>query len=152
MVGSRVAERLKGGELVWQIADVVLSVIVNTYLFALLFKPVPDIRIRWRDVWAGAFFTSLLFVIGKVGLALWLGKGSIASTFGAAASVLILLVWIYYSSLIFFFGVALVSLQMAWQVTTLDIRDPANCLRRFRSNRDVGAATRRGGAEVPAPR
>ncbi|HEU5161659.1 MAG TPA: YihY/virulence factor BrkB family protein [Thermoanaerobaculia bacterium] len=103
-VGARVAERLRGGELTWQVADVLLSIAVNTFLFALLFKFVPDIRVRWRDVWTGAFFTSLLFVIGKVALALWLGKGSIGSTYGAAASFLILLIWIYYSSLIFFFG------------------------------------------------
>ncbi|HVR42886.1 MAG TPA: YihY/virulence factor BrkB family protein [Thermoanaerobaculia bacterium] len=103
-VGKHLAERLRGGELLWQVCDVLLSIVVITLLFAMLFKFLPDVRIEWRDVWTGAFFTALLFVIGKVALGIWIGRASFGSTFGAAASLLVLLVWIYYSSVILFFG------------------------------------------------
>ncbi|HUP65916.1 MAG TPA: YihY/virulence factor BrkB family protein [Thermoanaerobaculia bacterium] len=110
-VGRNVTDRLRGGQFMWQVLDVVLSVAVITLLFALLFKYLPDRRIDWRHVWTGAFFTALLFVIGKLGLALWIGRGSFESTYGAAASFLILLVWIYYSSVIFFFGAEFTQVQ-----------------------------------------
>lgn len=103
-VGKHIAGRLRGGELLWQLLDVGLSVAVITLLFAGLFKFLPDVRIQWRDVWTGAFFTALLFVIGKVVLGIYIGRKSFDSTFGAAASFMVLLVWIYYSSLILFFG------------------------------------------------
>jgi membrane protein len=80
------------------------SYLVITLLFALIFKYVPDVVIRWRDVWVGAAVTSLLFVIGKGAIGFYLGRGGLTSSFGAAASFAIILVWIYYSSQIVFFG------------------------------------------------
>ncbi|MGH9456720.1 MAG: YihY/virulence factor BrkB family protein [Thermoanaerobaculia bacterium] len=103
-LGKYLADRLRGGEVLWQALDVSLSIAVATLLFASLFKFLPDIRVEWRDVWTGAFFTALLFVAGKTAIAIWLGKRSLDSTYGAAASFMILLVWIYYSGLIFFLG------------------------------------------------
>lgn len=87
-----------------QIIDFVFSTGFITCLFALTFKYLPDAVIRWRDVWVGSFLTALLFVIGKYLIGFYLGNSDIASAYGAAGSVIILLVWIYYSSLIIFFG------------------------------------------------
>jgi membrane protein len=78
-----------------------------TVLFALIFKFLPDAKIAWSDVWVGAFLTAVLFSIGKVLIGLYLGKASIGSAYGAAGSLVVLLVWIYYSSLILFFGAEL---------------------------------------------
>jgi membrane protein len=75
-----------------------------TVLFAALFKLLPDAEIRWSDVWIGAAFTSLLFVIGKAGIGLYLGNSSVASVYGAASSLAVILIWVYYSSQILFLG------------------------------------------------
>ncbi len=81
-----------------------VSLIVITIVFALLFKYLPDAEIAWRSVWIGALMTSLLFVIGKSLLGLYLGSSQIATAYGAAGSLLIVLVWVYYSAQILFFG------------------------------------------------
>lgn len=85
-------------------ANVLLSFILITGLFAAIYKVMPDARIEWRDVRLGAAVTSLLFTFGKLIIGLYLGKASFASTYGAAASVVVLIVWVYYSGQIFFFG------------------------------------------------
>jgi membrane protein len=77
---------------------------VLTLLFAMMFKWLPDIDVEWRDVWLGAAVTALLFNIGKFLIALYLGKQGLESTFGAAASIVLILVWVYYSAQIVFFG------------------------------------------------
>jgi len=84
--------------------DVVASLIVITCLFALIFKLLPDTKIEWRDVWVGAALTAILFVIGKFAIGFYLGVSDVGSAYGAAGSVIVILVWIYYSSLILFFG------------------------------------------------
>ncbi len=81
-----------------------VSFFVITLLFAYIFKYLPDAEIDWGDVWIGALMTSLLFVIGKFLLGLYLGNSAIGSTYGAAGSVIIVLIWIYYSAQILFFG------------------------------------------------
>ena len=81
-----------------------ISFVVITLLFAMIFKLLPDARVRWRDVWVGAMGTSLLFTLGKSLIALYLGRESTSSAYGAAGSVIIILLWVYYSSLILFFG------------------------------------------------
>lgn len=84
--------------------NTVVSLGVITCLFAAIFKVLPDTRIAWRDVWLGAAVTALLFVVGKTAIGLYLGNTSVASTYGAASSVVVLLVWIYYSAQIVFLG------------------------------------------------
>lgn len=84
--------------------NIVVSLGFITLLFALIYKFLPDAIIRWRDVWVGSFLTALLFVIGKFGIGWYIGNSEIGSAYGAAGSVIIILVWIYYSSLIVFFG------------------------------------------------
>ena len=81
-----------------------ISLGVVTALFALIFKVLPDVRIEWRDVWIGASVTGLLFELGKFGLGFYLGREGTASGFGAASSVVLLLLWVYYASCILLFG------------------------------------------------
>ena len=73
-------------------------------LFALIFKFVPETKIAWKDVWVGAIATAFLFTIGKSLIGLYLGKAGVGSAYGAAGSVIVVIVWVYYSSMIFFFG------------------------------------------------
>ncbi len=87
-----------------QVIDLLLSVGSITLLFALLFKFLPDVQVAWRDVWIGAFITAILFTLGKYALGLYVGNSNVASPFGAAGALVILLVWIYYSAQIFFLG------------------------------------------------
>ncbi len=84
--------------------DLVLSVAVITALFAILYRFLPDVRLRWRDVTTGAFVTAILFTVGKQLIGLYLGQGSTASSYGAAGSVMVLLLWVYYASQIVLLG------------------------------------------------
>lgn len=93
-------------EVVLHLANILFSFLAVTVLFALLYKVVPDIHIEWRDVWIGAAFTSLLFAVGKFGIGLYLGKASVGSAYGAAGSLVVFMVWVYYSAQIFFIGAA----------------------------------------------
>jgi membrane protein len=91
-------------EVTMQVANSMLSLIVITALFAMIYKVMPDVSIEWRDVALGAIFTSLLFTGGKFLIGLYLGKSGFGSTYGAAGSLVIVLLWVYYSAQIFFFG------------------------------------------------
>ncbi len=96
--------RLIDLEITLQIANFIVSTGVITVLFALIFKLLPSTPIAWRDVWLGALVTSLLFALGKFAIGLYIGKSAIASSFGAAGALVVLLVWIYYSAQIFLLG------------------------------------------------
>jgi len=91
-------------EFVLQIVNTIISIGVITVLFALMYKFLPDAEIAWRDVWVGAFITSIFFSLGKTAIGIYLGNSAVASSFGAAGSLILLLVWIYYSAQILFFG------------------------------------------------
>ena len=95
---------LPAPEFVLQVLELVISFGVITGLFALMFKVLPDARVAWSDVWVGAALTSLLFTIGKFAIGLYLGKSDVGSAYGAAGSLVILLVWVYYSAQILLFG------------------------------------------------
>lgn len=88
----------------WQILNAAVSFGSATVLIAMIFKYLPDALIPWRDVWFGALITAVLFVAGKYLIGLYLGQASIGSVFGAAGSVVVFMVWIYYAGLIFLFG------------------------------------------------
>jgi membrane protein len=103
-MGRTMEQSLPGGAILWQVVDFVVPLAIFIPVFALLFKFVPDVKIRWKDVWVGAIVTSVLFVIGKVGLGLYLGRSGTTSAYGAAGAFMALLLWVYYSSLIIFFG------------------------------------------------
>lgn len=91
----------------WFVVDGAVSLMIFTLLFALIFKYMPDVLISWADVWVGSLLTASFFAIGKFAIGLYLGRSSIGSTYGAAGSLIVLLAWVYYSSLIFFFGAEL---------------------------------------------
>jgi membrane protein len=91
-------------EILWQIINLIISIGVITVLFAFIFKFLPDAEIAWRDVWLGAFVTALLFSLGKFLIGLYLGNSTVGSSFGAAGSLVLLLLWIYYSAQILLFG------------------------------------------------
>lgn len=93
-----------GGEQVLHALDLSISFAITTLLFALIYKFMPRAIIAWRDVWIGAAVTAFLFAIGKFLIGLYLGKASVASGFGAAGSLVILLMWVYYGAQIFLFG------------------------------------------------
>ncbi|MEP6887234.1 MAG: YihY/virulence factor BrkB family protein [Nitrospirales bacterium] len=95
---------LPGQEAVLHLANFVISFGVITLLFAMMFKLLPDAKVAWRDVWIGAGLTSLLFTIGKFLIGLYLGKADVGSAYGTAGSLVILLVWVYYSSQILLYG------------------------------------------------
>ena len=90
--------------LVWSGISMLVSLSVTTGLFALLFRFLPDVRLHWRDVMIGALATAVLFTFGQLLIGLYLGQSSMASTYGAAGSVMILLLWVYYSCQILLFG------------------------------------------------
>ena len=87
-------------------AELGLSLIVITLLFAVIFKVLPDVLVAWPDVWAGAAATAVMFVLGRHVIALYLAYTAPASTYGAAGALVVVLLWVYYSSLILFFGAA----------------------------------------------
>jgi membrane protein len=86
------------------LVDVAVSLPMITLLFALLFKVLPDGYIAWRDVWLGAVVTGTLFIVGEWAIGLYLGSTAMTSMYGAAASLMVILAWVYYSALIFFLG------------------------------------------------
>ena len=95
---------MPGPHLIFNVGNIVLSFGISFLLFAMLFKIMPDVSIRWHDIWVGAGVTALLFNVGKWGVGLYLGSTEIARIFGASGALVALLVWIYYSTLIILFG------------------------------------------------
>lgn len=102
--GSLVSGLIPGGALLWQIVNFFISLAVIALMFAILSKVLPHVEIAWKDVWPGAALTALLFMVGQYALSWYLGRQSGASLYGAAGSLIILLLWLYYSSQIFLFG------------------------------------------------
>ncbi|MCW5851091.1 MAG: YihY/virulence factor BrkB family protein [Anaerolineae bacterium] len=102
--GKVLAGFMPGGDLFLEVLNFVISLAVTTLLFALIYKVLPDAKIAWRDVWTGAFVTAILFSIGRIAIGIYLGRSATASTYGAAGSLVIVVLWIYYSAQILFFG------------------------------------------------
>jgi membrane protein len=89
--------------------NVVISLALITLIFAMMFKVLPDAKIRWRDVWVGSLITTALFTMGKYLIGFYLGNSAVNSAYGAAGSLVIILIWVYYSTVIFLFGAELTS-------------------------------------------
>jgi membrane protein len=92
-------------EVLAQAVNFVFSFAMVTVGFAMIYKIMPRVRVQWRDVWVGAAVTALLFTVGKHLIGLYIGKSSVASGYGAAGSLVVVLVWVYYSAQIFLLGV-----------------------------------------------
>jgi membrane protein len=93
-----------GVSVLWEALNVIVSLIVITLLFAMIYKVLPDVKLAWGDVWVGALVTAGLFTIGKFLIGLYIGTSAVGSTYGAAGSVIVVLVWVYYSSQIILLG------------------------------------------------
>src|SRR5437764_5466090 len=103
-VTGAMGNRLPISEGLMHVLNFVVSFGVITLLFAMIFKVLPDVKVKWRDVWVGALGTALLFTIGKYLLSWYLGRESTTSSYGAAGSIVLILLWVYYASVILFFG------------------------------------------------
>lgn len=95
---------MPGLKALWTVTEMVVSFGVVTLLFAMIYKELPDVKIAWRDVWTGAILTAIFFTLGKFAIGLYLGRSGVASSYGAAGSLVVLMLWIYYSAQILFFG------------------------------------------------
>lgn len=111
--GNFLEGHFPGFSMIMQVANSILSFSLVTALFAMIFKFLPDVQIGWRDVWLGALVTAFLFTIGKYCIAFYLGNTGVATPFGAAGSLVAFVLWIYYSSLILFFGVELTQVTVS---------------------------------------
>jgi membrane protein len=103
-IGKYLADVLPMSSVVLQAINFTISLAVTSLLFALIFKVLPDAYIRWRDVWVGSVVTALLFSLGRFLIGLYLGRSSVSSAYGAAGSLVVVLLWIYYSAQILFLG------------------------------------------------
>jgi membrane protein len=117
VLGAWVNARLGVGTFLLWAANAIVSYLLIAVLFAAIYKVLPDTRLAWRDVVVGALLTALLFNIGKALIALYLAHSAIASSYGAAGALIILLLWIYYSAQIFLFGAELTKVSAAWRGT-----------------------------------
>jgi membrane protein len=140
-LGGWLSSRAPSIPLVWSGVTVLVSLIVIMALFALLYRVLPDVHLRWRDVTTGAFVTAVLFTIGQQVIGLYLGQSSVASSYGAAGSVMILLLWVYYSCQILLLG--------AEFTRAYAMRRGVEPAPESFAERDVGALTRRAAAVAP---
>jgi membrane protein len=118
-VGHTLESLLPASELILQAINFLLSFVVITLLFAMIYKLIPDVLNNWQDVWVGAGMTSLLFTIGKSLIGLYLGKSEVGLAYGAAGSLIVVLLWVYYASQIFLFGAEFTAVYAAFRGSQL---------------------------------
>ena len=117
--GRVLPQDLPTSEQLLRAANFAVSLVLITVLFAVIYKIVPDTGIEWRDVWTSATVTSFLFSAGKIGIGLYLGRSSVSSAYGAAGSLVVLLLWVYYSAQIFLLGAELTEVYAKRQQRTV---------------------------------
>jgi membrane protein len=145
------AARQMGGESgalawVWQAVDLVAVTGVMTLLFGVLFRYVPDVTILWRDVWLGAAVTAVLFVAAKFALGMYLGRSGTTSAYGAAGSLIAVLIWVFYSAAVLFFGA---ELTQAWaKVHGREIEPDPHAIRIETGSRAIGSSRREAGRQA----
>ncbi|ARP85464.1 YihY/virulence factor BrkB family protein [Bordetella genomosp. 9] len=102
--GAWAAGLLPAWEILLQVLNVVVALVIMTALFGMIYRFMPSASVAWRDVWTGAFVTAVLFEIGKFLIGLYLGKASVASSYAAAGSLVVVLIWVYYAAQVFLLG------------------------------------------------
>ena len=124
-IGKYLSGHLWGGEAVWHVINGAISFGVSVVLFGAIYKILPDVKLRWRDVWSGGAITAFLFTIGKFLIGLYLGKSGVGSTYGAAGSVMIILLWTYYAAAILLFGAECTRFRAIAAKSPLELRTGA---------------------------
>jgi len=124
-IGGYMGGVLPVSAFVLETVNFLVSFGVITLLFAAIYKVLPDIDNKWSDVWIGAIATAALFTVGKTAIGLYIGQAALDSTYGAAGSLLVVLVWVYYSSLILFFGAEFTHVYARRRGSQLDRRTEA---------------------------
>ncbi|MFU8859001.1 MAG: YihY/virulence factor BrkB family protein [Cyclonatronaceae bacterium] len=104
VLGPFVDDVIPGGLDIWNNLNIILSMATTTVLFAIIYKMLPDIKVKWSDVWVGAFVTALLFWLGRYLIGIYLGAGTATTAYGAAGSFVIFLIWVYYNAMVVFIG------------------------------------------------
>jgi membrane protein len=104
VASTTISLAIPGTEVFWRVLNIVVSLVVFTFSFGLIFKFLPDVKITWRDVFSGALMTAVLFSLGKWAIGLYLGHSAVGSAYGVAGSLIVTLVWVYYSAIILLFG------------------------------------------------
>jgi membrane protein len=130
-ISGFLGSRVPGHFYLAQTSNIVLSFAVVTVLFALIYKVLPDVKLAWRDVWVGAVATSVLFTLGKYLIGLYLGQGSVASAYGAAGSIVALLLWIYFTAQIVLLGAEVTQVYANWYGTRVVPADNAEWMTDF---------------------
>ena len=102
-LGNFIGDYVTGKELFLKALNFIISLGIITALFTMVFKFLPDVKIAWRDVWLGGFITAILFNVGKFLIGIYIGRSSISSVYGTMGSLVVVLVWVYYSAQILFF-------------------------------------------------
>lgn len=122
---SRYSNLIPGPDVVVTVLNDVVAFGVITVLLAMLFRYLPDVKVSWRDVWVGAIGTALMMTIGKFLIGMYLGKVATDSAYGAAGSVIIILLWVYYSSQIFLFGAEFTQAYSVWKGDRINTAEDA---------------------------
>ncbi len=118
-LAAAASDALPGTAAVWRVANQVITLAVTSVLFAAMFRYLPDVEIAWSTVWFGAILTAVLFAVGQFLTGLYLGHSSVGSPYGAAGSLIVLLVWVYYTWVIVFFGAEVTQVwarRRGWQL------------------------------------
>ncbi len=123
--GRWVSSWMPGGEFVWKGFDYVFSLTVISGIFAMIFRLVPDVRFSWKAVWPGAIVTAVLFTLGKVGLGFYISKANVASAYGAAGSLIVVVMWVFYSAQIVYFGAELVRAYVGFRKDKVEAKSLA---------------------------
>lgn len=108
-------DRLAGPDALWLVVDALVSLALLTVLFAVLFKALPDAKVKWREVWVGAVVTAGLLSVGKVLLGLYLGRPSATAAFGSASALVLVVLWVYYCAQLVLLGAEFTQAYAHWQ-------------------------------------
>jgi membrane protein len=124
--------------IVFIVLNFVISFIVITSLFALIFKVLPDAKTKWKDIWPGALASGILFMAGKFGVTFYIGQSKIGTTYGAAGSLVILLLWVYYSAIVLYLGAEFAKAWSAHKGSSIQPNDYAVALKKLEIETDNG--------------